>query len=264
MTRTAQPPRSPRPTRPSRPPQPARPRHAPSVLALADAHRRGTILLVATGLVLTLFGGRLIELQAVKGEALASAALDQRLRTQTLPANRGTILADGGEALAVTAEARNVTADQTLVTDPAAVAAQLGPILGAAPAVLEARLTGDRRFIYVAKGLTPETWDRIDALRLPGIFSEPTSRRVVSEEASKQVVEMMESAITMDRELVLDFMFATAATTTFPVQKRVVYEPVKLAQDFRSFDFMSPWEGADYVLPGDKKAAKEAEGGEAK
>jgi NADH-quinone oxidoreductase subunit C len=36
--------------------------------------------------------------------------------------------------------------------------------------------------------------------------------------------------------------------------KRVVYEPVKLAQDFRSFDFMSPWEGADYILPGDEKA----------
>ncbi len=36
--------------------------------------------------------------------------------------------------------------------------------------------------------------------------------------------------------------------------KRVVYEPVKLAQDFRSFDFLSPWEGTDYVLPGDEKA----------
>ena len=38
--------------------------------------------------------------------------------------------------------------------------------------------------------------------------------------------------------------------------KRVMYEPVQLAQDFRSFDFMSPWEGADYILPGDEKAAK--------
>ena len=37
-------------------------------------------------------------------------------------------------------------------------------------------------------------------------------------------------------------------------QKRVVYEPVKLAQEFRSFDFMSPWEGAEYILPGDEKA----------
>ena len=37
-------------------------------------------------------------------------------------------------------------------------------------------------------------------------------------------------------------------------EKRVVYEPVELAQDLRQFDFMSPWEGADYVLPGDEKA----------
>ncbi|KPM25341.1 NADH dehydrogenase [Citromicrobium sp. RCC1885] len=37
-------------------------------------------------------------------------------------------------------------------------------------------------------------------------------------------------------------------------EQRVVYEPVELAQDLRQFDFMSPWEGADYVLPGDEKA----------
>jgi NADH-quinone oxidoreductase subunit C len=36
--------------------------------------------------------------------------------------------------------------------------------------------------------------------------------------------------------------------------KRVVYEPVKLVQEFRSFDYLSPWEGTDYVLPGDEKA----------
>ena len=38
--------------------------------------------------------------------------------------------------------------------------------------------------------------------------------------------------------------------------KRVVYEPVELKQEFRNFDFMSPWEGTDYVLPGDEKARK--------
>jgi NADH-quinone oxidoreductase subunit C len=37
-------------------------------------------------------------------------------------------------------------------------------------------------------------------------------------------------------------------------EKRVVYEPVKLNQEFRNFDFLSPWEGTDYVLPGDEKA----------
>ncbi|HQY45111.1 MAG TPA: NADH-quinone oxidoreductase subunit C [Paracoccaceae bacterium] len=36
-------------------------------------------------------------------------------------------------------------------------------------------------------------------------------------------------------------------------EKRVVYEPVKLVQDYRQFDFMSPWEGAQYILPGDEK-----------
>jgi len=43
-------------------------------------------------------------------------------------------------------------------------------------------------------------------------------------------------------------------------QKRVVYEPVRLAQDFRAFDFLSPWEGAAYILPGDEKATPEAPG----
>jgi NADH-quinone oxidoreductase subunit C len=41
-------------------------------------------------------------------------------------------------------------------------------------------------------------------------------------------------------------------------QKRVVYEPVQLTQEFRSFDFLSPWEGSgDYVLPGDEKASQD-------
>lgn len=39
--------------------------------------------------------------------------------------------------------------------------------------------------------------------------------------------------------------------------KRVVYQPVQLVQEFRDFDFMSPWEGARYVLPGDEKASKD-------
>ena len=41
-------------------------------------------------------------------------------------------------------------------------------------------------------------------------------------------------------------------------EKRVLYEPVKLSQEFRKFDFLSPWEGADYPLPGDEKATAPA------
>lgn len=43
-------------------------------------------------------------------------------------------------------------------------------------------------------------------------------------------------------------------------QKRVIYEPVKLNQEFRNFDAMSPWEGVDYVLPGDEKAENAEKG----
>jgi NADH-quinone oxidoreductase subunit C len=45
-------------------------------------------------------------------------------------------------------------------------------------------------------------------------------------------------------------------------QKRVVYDPVRLAQEFRNFEFLSPWEGTDYVLPGDEKAGQNAVKGE--
>ncbi len=44
------------------------------------------------------------------------------------------------------------------------------------------------------------------------------------------------------------------------VLKRVVYEPVMLVQEYRQFDFMSPWEGAEYILPGDDKARAGAPG----
>lgn len=44
-------------------------------------------------------------------------------------------------------------------------------------------------------------------------------------------------------------------------QKRVVYDPVKLTQDFRSFDFLSPWEGMGEILPGDEKASSDTEEG---
>ena len=42
-------------------------------------------------------------------------------------------------------------------------------------------------------------------------------------------------------------------------QKRVVYEPVKLSQEFRNFDFLSPWEGIQHILPGDEKVVKSSE-----
>ncbi|MEL0281549.1 MAG: penicillin-binding protein 2, partial [Actinomycetota bacterium] len=151
--------------------------HTPGDFRRGNARRRGTALVLATAVVASVFAARLVDLQAVRGEALADAALSQRLRTLEIPAYRGSILDRTGQALAVTVEARDVTADQTLIEDPAALSVELAPILEVPQDVLADRLTGEKRFMYVAKGVTPETWDRISSLRLPGIFSQETSQR---------------------------------------------------------------------------------------
>ncbi|CAB4916877.1 MAG: penicillin-binding protein 2 [Actinobacteria bacterium] len=147
-------------------------------LTLGDPRKRGIALIVITCLVLGAFAARLIELQAVKGQALAGQALDQRLRTVTLPALRGSIVDAKGAILAATVESRDVTADQTMIVDPRAAAIQIAPILGIDAKALTTRLTGQRRFVVVEKGITPETWRRIEALGIPGIIGAPSSRRI--------------------------------------------------------------------------------------
>jgi cell division protein FtsI (penicillin-binding protein 3) len=127
-----------------------------------------------------------VQLQGLDAPTYAAEAEQGRLRTVTLPAVRGTITDRNGVALATTVAAVNVTADQTLVVDPAETAAVLAPVLKLDPVALQARLTGTRRFVYLAKAVTPATWHRVQALDLPdpaidgvpGIFSEQTSKRV--------------------------------------------------------------------------------------
>jgi hypothetical protein len=141
-------------------------------ITLSDHRKRNTAILVVVAIILTIFIGRLVELQALRGSALASEATSQRLKEISLPAERGAITDAAGKPLAVTVQAYNVTADQTLIADPVATANAMAPILSVDPAALAARLTGDRRFVYVAKDITPESWQRIADLGLPGILKE--------------------------------------------------------------------------------------------
>jgi cell division protein FtsI (penicillin-binding protein 3) len=148
---------------------------------LGDGSRRIQVLIVAFGFLLSLFGVRLVELQALRGPELASAALDQRIITQDIPATRGQITDIKGTPLATSIEVRDITGDQTLVEDPAQTAAVLGPIIGMSPTELQPLLTGTRRFIYLKKAVEPQVWRDIqtwradpnnDATVLQGIFSE--------------------------------------------------------------------------------------------
>ncbi|HEX7535645.1 MAG TPA: penicillin-binding protein 2 [Dermatophilaceae bacterium] len=144
-----------------------------------------------TGLfILSLFGAQLFRLQALDSSAMASAALKNRLSIVPVPALRGDITAFNGSVLATSIERRNVTADQTAVPSykkkvngvrttvgVAGAAADLAPILGMSEAELSVTLSGVRRFVYVAKDISVSDWRRIRALGIPGILSEPTTRR---------------------------------------------------------------------------------------
>lgn len=143
-----------------------------------QARRRLRRIFIGFAIMLSLFAGRLVQLQVVQAPAYATTAQEQSLRTQTIQAVRGTITDANGVVLATTVQAVNVTADQTLVTDPLAEAEQMAPIVNVSVSVLQSRLTGTHRFAYIVKDATPQMWREVNALNLPGIFSEQTQQRI--------------------------------------------------------------------------------------
>jgi cell division protein FtsI (penicillin-binding protein 3) len=165
------------PERPQRP----NPRFTPSgpvMVPLESPKRRIRFITFIFLVIMTLYMTRLIDLQVVRGPALAATAQNSRLQTLPLPALRGNFTDSNGTPIATTVMAKNVTVDPTLITDPAKTAAALSPILGIPVETIVAALTVDSRFSYVAKRITPETWKAVAALGIPGVFSEPTTNRV--------------------------------------------------------------------------------------
>jgi cell division protein FtsI (penicillin-binding protein 3) len=145
---------------------------------------RASLLLLA--FVLSLFVGRLVQVQALDAEGYATAAQNVRSRTVPLPATRGSITDSNGVVLAQSVEARLVTADPMLVADPGQYAHLLAPLLRVHENVLRQRLADrPRRWVLLARDVTPATWRAIKQLVDPGtgkpligIHSEPQSRRV--------------------------------------------------------------------------------------
>ena len=150
--------------------------------------------MVLVMVVLVLFGGRLVQLQGVKGPAMAKTALAKRQTSTALPAHRGDILDTSGATLATTVERRNITVDQRLVPAytqkvegsltpapcqecVAAAAAKLAPVLGLPIADVIPKITGNKAFSYLIKGVEPEVWRAVARLQIPGILSEQASRR---------------------------------------------------------------------------------------
>jgi cell division protein FtsI (penicillin-binding protein 3) len=177
MTTLAPPPRRPS-TRPAPRPAARAPQRPPRAFRRGDHVRRLRLWQLGLLIVVTVVAGRVIDLQVIQGPALAAAAEKSRTREVVIPAERGDITDVNGVPLATTVAARNVTADQTLVEDVDATAAALASVLGGDASAYAPRLDGTRRFIYLAKNVTPETWAKVAELKLAGIYSEPASTRV--------------------------------------------------------------------------------------
>lgn len=148
------------------------------VIRLKTGPRRMRGALAFCFIVLSIFGLRLFQLQALDAPQLAAAAAEKRTRTLVLPAQRGEITDRKGAPFAITVDARDITVDQKMVTDPIASANAISLITGVDVNTLIPELTGDRRFNYVLKKVTPEHWAKIKELKLPGIFSEKTTKRI--------------------------------------------------------------------------------------
>ncbi len=165
------------PPRPPRADDPSASPPAPRLFRRADGRSRAILLTFAMLMLLSIYAGRVFDLMIIKGDGLATRGEQQRARTTALPADRGPIYDSEGAPLAITVESRNVTANQRQIEDPQAAAARLAPMLGVDPTSLAATLTGDDRFVYVSKGITPEKWRQIQALKITGIYSEKKTKR---------------------------------------------------------------------------------------
>jgi cell division protein FtsI (penicillin-binding protein 3) len=141
--------------------------------------------------LLSLFGGRLVQVQGLDASALAAQALDSRTQSEVLFAHRGDIIDSTGDPLATTVELRDLLVDQTLVAqykrrvgeDRVAVGLQgaaedLAPLLGLPVATVAKRLTGSSRGATLATGVPPDVAREILRLAVPGIVAYQASKRI--------------------------------------------------------------------------------------
>ncbi|MBS2964054.1 penicillin-binding protein 2 [Actinocrinis puniceicyclus] len=166
----------------SAPPAAAKP------LQLGDPRRRLRVGMITMAFVLSLFGGRLFQLQAVDAVNYGASAAAARTQDYVLTATRGAILDSAGRPLAESVDAVDITADpvqvRSLKQDPAVYASKLAALLGNPPGSvdvgkLRAKLSDvTTRYVLLAKQITPQVWNQVKALGLSGVYGVPDAKTV--------------------------------------------------------------------------------------
>jgi cell division protein FtsI (penicillin-binding protein 3) len=151
------------------------------VIRRGSPHRRLNITFACVAFVLSLFAGRLVQLQGLEGSTYRSLADNQRTTLVETPVLRGSITADDGTVLAMTVQTDKVIADPVLI--PAAkrsqVADQLAGPLRMSPAAILADLShpSSPQYTVLGTGVSMPAADRITALHLPGLSLQPSYYR---------------------------------------------------------------------------------------
>lgn len=146
--------------------------------------------MLVVAFILTLFTGRLLQLQGVDSSAYAIQAAQQRIRTQTLYADRGAITDRNGTPLALSVDASDLyvdptrvpedpgrLSDGTLVLSKQQAAARLAPILGMPADDLLTKLNSTKRFNYLAKQISPTQLRQAKQLAIPTLGADPDPKR---------------------------------------------------------------------------------------
>jgi cell division protein FtsI (penicillin-binding protein 3) len=144
--------------------------------------RRIGLLFACFLLLLVVAVGRAAWVQGVQGGKLSADAQSQQTQTVTIPGQRGRILDRNHRELAVSEDAADVIATPYQVKDPAQAARRLGPVLEVPEAeILRALADRSSGFAYLARQVGLPTADRVRKLKLPGVATVPSSRRVYPE-----------------------------------------------------------------------------------
>lgn len=170
--------------RPCRPRDGGLPPGGERVFVRVQGHRKqaletGRTRLLVAGLVFacafSVIGLRILDLAALSG---APAPMAARHEAAAPPGRRADIVDRNGAVLATTLPSPSLYANPREIDDPAAVAARLGEVLpGASQGELTARLSSDRAFIWLRRGLSPRQQYRINRLGIPGLYFREEERR---------------------------------------------------------------------------------------
>ena len=151
--------------------------------------RRLIALFATMSFALVVIFVRLAILQVSQAAELRGLALDQRVRTVALPAERGQILDREGRPLALSTPSLDVYADPRYVTDAWVAAVQISPLIGVGVPDLVERLSADTTFVYLARQVDLGVASRIRELGLPGVgFLNASKRSYPAGTTASQVI----------------------------------------------------------------------------